>query len=604
MGCGTGSSGACSTGGCGQTGGCKTGGCNKLNAYDWFDSMQQPTQSEYNNVYEIRFKNTRKEFFRNANGISLITGDFVAVESDRGFDVGQISLGGILAQLQMRKKKVRGGLEKVKKIYRRATKEDIEKLQLARSREQETLVRTREIIRQLDIDMKLSEVEYQGDNTKAIFYYIADQRIDFRELIKLLAGEFRIRIEMKQIGLRFESALVGGIGSCGRELCCSTWLSDFKTVSTAAARYQNLSLNPMKISGQCGRLKCCLNFELDSYLDALKDIPKIDRIETDMGMAYLQKTDIFKRMMWFSYAGDNSWIPMEADKVIQMAAMNKAGVKVATLHSLDAIIADEDKEADFVDVVGQSVFRDDPKRKKKKKKSGTSANAGAGREQSTEKTGEQTPRAERPAGSPRPEQKPRTSSDRNRPDRRNDGRPRPEQKPRGEGQPRPEQKPRNEGQPRPEQKPRNEGQPRPEQKPRNEGQPRPEQKPRNEGQPRPEQKPRNEGQPRPEQKPRNEGQPRPEGQAGEGNQNASGKNFRNIGKRPEADRPNREIEGGLELPPNLKQQQNAPRPNPQGGQNRNSGRNNRNKQRGGGGRGGQNPGGQGNAPSNNPPADA
>lgn len=326
MGCGSSTTGACSTGGCGQTGGCKTGGCNKLNTYDWFDSMQQPTQSEHNNVYEIRFKNTRKGFFRNANGLSLITGDFVAVESDRGFDVGQISLGGILAQLQMRKKKVRGGLEKVKKIYRRATKEDLEKLQLARSREQETLVRSREIVRMLNIDMKMSEVEYQGDNTKAIFYYIADQRIDFRELIKLLAGEFRIRIEMKQIGLRFESALVGGIGSCGRELCCSTWLSDFKTVSTAAARYQNLSLNPMKISGQCGRLKCCLNYELDSYLDALKDIPKVDRIETEMGMAYLQKTDIFKRTMWFSYANDSSWIPMDADKVMQMSAIDRKSV--------------------------------------------------------------------------------------------------------------------------------------------------------------------------------------------------------------------------------------------------------------------------------------
>ena len=208
MGCASCSTGAGSTGGCGQTGGCKTGGCNKLNAYDWFDSKQQPTQSEYNNVYEIRFKNTHKEFFRNANGLPLITGDFVAVESDRGFDVGQVSLGGILAQLQMRKKKVRGGLDKVKKIYRRATKEDLEKLQLARSREQETLVRSREMVRTLNMDMKMSEVEYQGDNTKAIFYYISDQRVDFRELIKLLANEFRIRVEMKQIGLRFESALV------------------------------------------------------------------------------------------------------------------------------------------------------------------------------------------------------------------------------------------------------------------------------------------------------------------------------------------------------------------------------------------------------------
>ncbi len=577
MGCASCATGTGSTGGCGQSGGCKTGGCNKLNTYDWFDSMQQPTQSEYNNVYEIRFKNTRKEFFRNANGLSVITGDFVAVESDRGFDVGQISLGGILAQLQMRKKKVRGGLEKVKKIYRRATKEDVEKLQLARSREHETLVRGREIIRLLDIDMKLSEVEYQGDNTKAIFYYIADQRIDFRELIKLLANEFRIRIEMKQIGLRFESALVGGIGSCGRELCCSTWLSDFKTVSTAAARYQNLSLNPMKISGQCGRLKCCLNFELDSYLDAIKDIPKVDRIETDLGMAFLQKTDIFKRMMWFSYASDSTWVPMEADKVQEMAAMNKRGVKPASLHSLDKIIAEEDKEADFVDVVGQSAFKDDPKRKKKKKKAPGRdgaprqetgvANAGAGAEQTQQRSAPQ----QRPEGRGRDQQRGR-----------------------------PEQKPRNEGQPRPEQKPRNEGQPRPEQKPRNEGQARPEQKPRNEGQPRPEQKPRNEGQPRPEQKPRNEGQPRPE--RNEGETNSGSRNFRNIEKRPESDRPNREIDGNLELPANLRPQQGPRNPNQQGGQNRNKGRNKPNN-RGRGGNSGDNPNsGEGNAPSNNPPA--
>lgn len=368
MGCGSCSTGGCSTGGCGQSGGCATGGCNKLNTYDWFDGMQQPNQSEHNNVYEIRFKNTRKEFFRNVNGLSLITGDFVAVESDRGFDVGQISLGGILAQLQMKKKKIRGGPAKNRKILRRATNDDLDKLRLARSREQETLVRSREIVRMLNIDMKMSEVEYQGDNTKAIFYYIADQRVDFRELIKLLANDFKIRVEMKQIGLRFESALVGGIGSCGRELCCSTWLTDFKTVSTAAARYQNLSLNPMKISGQCGRLKCCLNFELDSYLDAIKGIPKVDRIETNMGMAFLQKTDIFKRTMWFSYANESAWIAMDVEKVQEMAEMNANGVKPASLHILDKIIHEDDKEMDFVDVVGQSVYREEPKRKKKKKK--------------------------------------------------------------------------------------------------------------------------------------------------------------------------------------------------------------------------------------------
>lgn len=331
--------------------------------------MKSPNQTEFESIYEIRFKNTRKAFFKNVNGLLLITGDYVVVESDRGFDVGQVSLGGILAELQMKKKRVNRKSDKIRKIYRTATSDDLKKLQKARSREQETLVRTRAIIRTLNLDMKMSDVEYQGDNTKAIFYYIADQRVDFRELIKSLANEFRIRVEMKQIGLRHESGLVGGIGSCGRELCCSTWLTDFKSVSTSAARFQNLSLNPMKISGQCGRLKCCLNYELDTYLDALEDIPKIDRIQTDLGQANLQKTDIFKRIMWFSYETESTWIPLSVDKVVQMAAMNKEGVKPASLRSLDTpeeISAEE--SLDFVDVVGQSTLREEPKRKKRKKK--------------------------------------------------------------------------------------------------------------------------------------------------------------------------------------------------------------------------------------------
>jgi cell fate regulator YaaT (PSP1 superfamily) len=328
--------------------------------------MQQPTQLEHDNIYEIRFKNTRKGFYRNANGLSLITGDFVAVESDRGFDVGQVSLGGVLAQLQMKKKRVNPEADDIRKIYRRSTKDDLEKLKKARSREQETLVRTRIIVSELRLDMKASDVEYQGDNTKAIFYYIADNRVDFRELIKRLANEFRIRVEMKQIGLRHESGLVGGIGSCGRELCCSTWLTDFKTVSTAAARYQNLSLNPMKISGQCGRLKCCLNFELETYMDALRDIPKADKIETEIGPAYLQKTDIFKRIMWFCYRDETTWIPLAVEKVNEMVAMNEDGKKPPSLHLV--VASEAEVEVDFVDVVGQSTLREDPKRRNKKKK--------------------------------------------------------------------------------------------------------------------------------------------------------------------------------------------------------------------------------------------
>lgn len=367
MGCGSCGSGGCGStpAGCKSNGGCATGGCNKLNTFDWFNGMQQPTRFEHENIYEVRFKNTRKSFYRNVNGLSLITGDMIVVESDRGYDVGQISMGGILARLQMKKRRINPDSDKVRKIYRRAGKDDLEKLKKARAREQETMVRTRVIVRSLKLDMKISDVEFQGDNTKAIFYYIADQRVDFRELIKILANEFRIRIEMKQIGLRHEAGLVGGIGSCGRELCCSTWLTDFKSVSTSAARFQNLSLNPMKISGMCGRLKCCLNYELDSYMDALQDIPKADRIETEAGLAFLQKTDIFKQIMWYSYEKETTWIPLQTSKVQQMVAMNRDGKKPVSLRSIDGTEVPEDKDIDFVDVVGQAVLREEPKRKKR-----------------------------------------------------------------------------------------------------------------------------------------------------------------------------------------------------------------------------------------------
>lgn len=390
--CGTGGCG--STGGCGKNGGCATGGCNKLNTFDWFNGMQQPNQTEFENIYEVRFKNTRKRFYRNVNGIPVITGDFVVVESDRGFDLGQISLGGILAQLQMKKRKINKNSDRVRKIYRIATKDDLAKLRKARAREQETLVRTREIVRELDLDMKISDVEFQGDNTKAIFYYIADQRVDFRELIKQLANEFRIRVEMKQIGLRHESGLVGGIGSCGRELCCSTWLTDFKSVSTAAARFQNLSLNPMKISGQCGRLKCCLNFELETYMDALEDIPKVEKIDTQAGIASRQKTDIFKRIMWFSYERETTWVPVSVDHVIEMAKMNRNGEKPASLRALESpedLLAEE--SIDFVDVVGQSTLREDPKRRRKGKGKGKGKGRGNGKRRGPEgRSGNDGPR--------------------------------------------------------------------------------------------------------------------------------------------------------------------------------------------------------------------
>ena len=401
MGCGSCSSGGCSTGGCGRNGGCATGGCNKLNTFDWLKNMLPPDRTEVDNIYEVRFKNTRKAFYRNVNGLRLYNGDFVVVESDRGFDVGQLSLGGVMAELQMRKK----GIKKknnndMPRIYRKANETDLELLQDLRSKEMTIVTTGRTIIRDLKLEMKLSDVEYQGDGTKAIFYYIADHRVDFRELIKLLAREFRIRVEMKQIGLRHEAALLGGIGACGRELCCSTWLTDFKTVSTSAARYQNISLNPMKISGLCGRLKCCLNYELDSYMDALRDFPKVEKLNTSKGTAVLQKTDIFKGVMWFSYPDETSWYPLEIAEVNQILEKNKKG---ESPESLAAILNEKNiKEAaetfDFVDVVGTNV-PEVPDRTKRKKRRNKKRPPGARQKGTTQsKSGNNTRKTDTPSG--------------------------------------------------------------------------------------------------------------------------------------------------------------------------------------------------------------
>ena len=357
--------------------------------------MLAPGQTEVDNIYEVRFKNTRKGFFRNVNGLRLYIGDHVVVESDRGYDVGTLSLGGVSAELQMKKKGYKKALRDIPRIYRKANEKDLELLEQVRGREKETLVRGREIITLLNLDMKLSEVEYQGDNAKAIFYYIADHRVDFRELIKLLAREFRIRVEMKQIGLRHEAGLVGGIGSCGRELCCSTWLTEFKTVSTSAARYQNLSLNPMKISGLCGRLKCCLNYELESYLDALEDFPQVEKIDTAKGRALLQKTDIFKRRMWFSYINESTWHPLDVDEVKRIAELNAKGEKpdIKLAGAAAAAIQDDDDPSpdtplDFVDVVGTELPPKEDSRSRRRR----GGNKDKSRRRSGGKGGNQRPR--------------------------------------------------------------------------------------------------------------------------------------------------------------------------------------------------------------------
>lgn len=359
---------------------CGTGGCNKLNVFDWLGQMELPPGHKPFNVIEVRFKGTRKEFFRNSDYFDLKTGDLVAVEGSPGHDIGTVSMTGELVKLQLKKHKIAFDSNEIKQLYRPARPADVEKWNQIKSLEGRTMYRSREIALELKLKMKLSDVEYQGDGKKATFYYSADERVDFRELIKRLADEFKVRVEMKQIGLRQEAGRLGGIGSCGRELCCSSWLTDFKTVSTAAARYQNLSINPVKLAGQCGKLKCCLNYELDSYLDAIKDIPDSNvALQTDAGRAIHRKTDIFKRMMWYEVMpklkegeyyqpSTDKWVMLSVDRVKEIIAMNVAGQKLADLKSgLPEV--EEEEIPDYADMVGQdSLTRMDHKKKKKKKK--------------------------------------------------------------------------------------------------------------------------------------------------------------------------------------------------------------------------------------------
>jgi cell fate regulator YaaT (PSP1 superfamily) len=327
--------------------------------------MDLPTAFEEFDIVEVRFKGGRKDFYRNINKLELVTGDPVVVDVPNGHHIGHVSLKGELVRLQMLKKKVENG-DEIRTIYRVANERDLEKFNEVRDLEGTTMFRARSIIHELNLRMKLSDVEYQADRSKATFFYSADDRVDFRDLIKKLAEEFKVRIEMRQISLRHEAGRLGGIGSCGRELCCSTWLTDFKSVSTTAARYQNLSLNPSKLSGQCGRIKCCLNYELETYMEALKDIPTVSRpLQTQQGDAFLQKTDIFKKMMWFGYRGDNNWYPVPVERVQEILNQNAKGVVV---DALLIQVQEEPKQNEFVAQVEGNLERLDDKFKSKKKK--------------------------------------------------------------------------------------------------------------------------------------------------------------------------------------------------------------------------------------------
>jgi cell fate regulator YaaT (PSP1 superfamily) len=346
---------------------CATDGYNKLNVHNWLSDI--PSSPHKDEVVEIRFKNTRKGYYINTNSLSLKKGDVVAVEASPGHDIGVVSLTGELVNKQMRKINYHPPHGEFRKIYRKAKPVDIEKWELAQSLENDTMIRSRQIVNNLSLDMKIGDVEYQGDKTKAIFYYIADERVDFRELIKVLADEFKIRIEMRQIGTRQEAGRIGGIGACGRELCCSTWITNFVSVTTNAARYQEISLNPQKLAGQCSKLKCCLNYELDAYLDARKDFPDTRTIlETADGNAYHIKTDIFKKIMWYSFdpntAVNITAVPVK--RVNQIIRMNRSGKKPLTLVDAKDIKL-EAKNLDFKNVVGQdSLTRFEDKKPKKR----------------------------------------------------------------------------------------------------------------------------------------------------------------------------------------------------------------------------------------------
>ena len=359
--------------GCKNNGACQTGSCDKLSVFNYLANMQDTVGYTVSEFVEVRFKNTRKQFFKQ-EGLRLAEGDVVAVEASPGHDIGTVSLSGDLVMLQMRKRNVDSATGDFKKIFRKATQQDIEKWQEAVELEKATKTRARIIARELGLNMKISDVEYQGDKTKAVFFYTAEDRVDFRELIRKYAEEFKVRIEMKQIGARQEAARLGGIGPCGRELCCSTWLTDFRSVSTSAARYQQLSLNPQKLAGQCGKLKCCLNYELDSYLDALKDFPnQKTKLETERGTAFTQKVDIFKGVMWFTLRDDpTKFIEVPVERVKEVLKMNKEGKKPAILVEHEIVAAPVIKH-DYENVVGQDDLTrfDQPKGKGNRGKKGS-----------------------------------------------------------------------------------------------------------------------------------------------------------------------------------------------------------------------------------------
>ena len=525
MGCGNCGSGASGKpGGCKGNGGCSTGGCNRLNVYDWLNAIPLHDGAKPYSIIEVSFnKGSRKEFFRNNTNYILEKNDWITVEGTGGVDMGQVSITGELVKLQLKKYGVKEN-DVTKRVLHPSTDDELEVLRKNKDREPEMLTRSRAISKSLNLDMKLCEVEVQADGKKATFFYTADQRVDFRELIRVFATDFKVKVEMRQIGARQESGKVGGIGSCGRELCCSTWLTDFKSVNTTAARYQNLSINQTKLSGQCGRLKCCLNYELDTYMDALSVFPDhAESLETVTGVAHLQKRDIFRNLMWYSFHGNNKQYPLTIARVKEIQALNKQGTKVDELQPVELEVRDArgsiKADMGFVNDVGQISLRAlEKNNKKKKKKSGGSGKGPQG--------------AENAGGQNKPQQGARQGG--NQPQGQGGGGNK-QQNNRNQQKPQRPQQPREGG----EQKPQQQGGQRPPQQPK-EGNAQ-KQQPREGGaqqqRPKQQQQPREGGQQPKQLQPRPEGgQPRPEGgnqqrpPRGEGGNQQGGN--RNNGPRP------------------------------------------------------------------------
>jgi len=479
--CSTGSGGAPS--GCQSTGHCATGGCNKLNTYDWLASydFEDPTGTD---IVEISFKKgARKEFFRNHAHNPAQIKDVVVVDTGTGYDVGVLSLAGELVRLQMKKKRVKE-ISITNPIIRVANDRDVERLNEYRNLEQQAMVRARAISNTLSLDMKVCDVEYRGDGRKATFYYTAEGRVDFRELVRLYAKEFQVKVEMRQIGARQESSRIGGIGSCGRELCCSTWLTDFKSVNTHAARYQNLSINQAKLSGQCGRLKCCLNYELDTYMEAMDEFPQdVDLLKSKSGNANLIKIDIFKKLLYYSVEmekGRNTMMAISLERVKEIRELNRRGEFPEQIQDPNLVV--EEEKLDYADVGGDIELPDYKKKKSKNKKKKPHEQGARGKGQGERNRG-QVERSEIPPsrseaaggqGDQRPQGQDRPRGD--RPQGRDRGQNRPQGG--GQGQRPNQQRPRDPNAPRPEQPPRD---PQQSGEPRKEG-PNPSNQPNQQGQ--------------------------------------------------------------------------------------------------------------------------